>query len=231
MDQYDNIKETIEIIKNKILETIPLLKEGDIIELEGRLGHIRDLQSDNRVYIPTNFPIVFNVNKMYIFSPGTSKNDYKFFQNEIKKLIELEKDSLINNTYEVINKKDITLTGQSSRYKLEDKKIIEHIRKKRLLVFDIFIPNSVYDIRISLSIEEKLPLVDLITEKTFKRERDRISYKNNENISFEFTNINSSHLRETLEVEMEITDFNDKFKNMDIFIKKMFKFFSSRKLL
>ncbi|KAF7699661.1 mRNA-capping enzyme subunit beta [Cucumispora dikerogammari] len=232
MENNEGIQQIIEKVKLKITQLTPFLKTGDIIELEARIGHIRDLQSDNRLFLPTDFPVVFNTNKMYVFGPGVTSYDYSFFINEIKKLAnadEHKQDGV--PTFNVSKKTDTTFSGRSSRYTLVNKKMSEHVRKTKHLIFDIHLPASAYDIRISVCTEENLPLIDAINEKTFKRERERISYKSSDGVSYDFTHIKSYNLRESLEVEMEIVDFDEKLEKIDIFVKKMFDFLCKRKIM
>lgn len=222
MDFQNSMDNLITTFANKIKELKSNYEEGDIIELEARLGCIKDLQSDHRLFLPTESPVIFNKNMMYVFNPGVSQNDFNFFLNEISKK-NLKKKNI----------KDVTkMSKKRTRATFIDKKIVEHVKKTKLINFDIHIPQSSYDIRFSLALEKKLKLENFKDDGAFKRNRDRISYEE-ENTSYDLTKVENEDLDFIYEVEMETCKFSeekDLKEEIKEFIGKSYKFLGSRKI-
>lgn len=229
MKNTDNIRNLISSLKSKIAQASKGLDENTVIELEARLGYINDMQSDNRIFIPTSHPVVFNTNYVYHFHPGASRSDFAFFENEVKKinknLSEEGKEPLT-----VKNTKDMTIKANNSRYTILDNKITENIIKSRICVFDVLIPSSAYDIRFSVSKEEKLPIVGNIPSSGYRRARERRSYKDSSGLSYEFTQVKSRSLKDNFEVEIEITEFGKDCEKVEEFIEKSFDLLTRKEL-
>ncbi|ELQ75380.1 putative mRNA capping enzyme, beta subunit protein, partial [Trachipleistophora hominis] len=89
------------------------------------------------------------------------------------------------------------------------------IRKERVALYDVFIPNAVYDLRIALSRE--IPVTNVIKASTYRRERERESFIV-DSTRFDFT-ITKSTNQVSYEIEVELVDVNS---NLDAFVDVAF---------
>lgn len=209
---HESIKILVDDIYKKLSSS-----GSETLELEVRLGQINDIQTDNRIYLPSKVPVVFYENKIYKFNPGVSELDFDFFN---KKLFDYAKSK--NKEEEIDNFQDLQVITKQARIGIRDNKIVNAIRKVRLTNFDIYFPDFLYDIRVSISDEipsKNVYEIDQILKddgkmgiQKFKRERKRTSFTLDKYV-FDLTKVKMSDY-ETNEVEMELSNdvYGDKNK-------------------
>lgn len=123
--------------------------------------------------------------------------------------------------YETINIKDRIVIHKHGRYTFVDGQIKEAIKKTKLKTYDIYNPNSKYDMRLSISRERKIESVPISERGTImERLRERTSFQKND-MSIDCTIVKTDK-DTTYEVEVEVTK---KKYNIEDFISVIFNVF------
>lgn len=164
---------------------------GEEIEIESRLGKLTDVFTGEKINISAIHPVIFKQEKNMRFETGVHTNDY----DKIKEIFK-ERDS--------VKTQDRTSSYKGMRTTVSGDQTLT-IKKTRLLVFDIYLPDCPYDLRIAVSKEQKMPNVNT-KEGKFERERERESFKI-DNLQYDFTIVKSLAQNETqYEVETEMIE-------------------------
>lgn len=173
-----------------------ILKEHGVdIEIEARIGHITSSITGNRIKYDTLHPVVFTRLPLFIqFNSNIGEEHYKYFKAKIGKLtndsVEITDTIFIGNNY----RKIVSTDGKAIFQK--------KIRRTNL---DIYFPNSLFDIRISVSTETNIQMPPSSFIEKIIRERKRTQYMM-ENCTFDFTQVKDNMGNKTsYEVEIELT--------------------------
>lgn len=191
----------IEILKSK---------SGDDLEIEIRFGTIKDSFTRERLNIESLHPILINSNNPQLrFIPGVTESD---FENLITKYM----------NYNSTKIKDRIVIHKLGRYTFENGEIKESIKKIKLKTYDIYNPDSSYDMRLSISREKKIEFVPITERGTIKeRLRERTKF-DLDDLCLDCTIVNSE--KDTLyEVEVEVV--NQKY-DIANFINTVFQVFN-----
>lgn len=189
----------VEGVKQDYLD-VPNVEE--FIELELKLGNIWDKVKDSRIQLPINTECVVAtdyVNQECFFKPGITLenyNDTKTFMTKImQEAAEQQNKSRNNNTnnkFVVENSHVIDLIASDSRRNdkpisgrvsldIKTKRKTNSISKQRISDLYLHFPNTLFDLRLSLSLELPNELNDAAFEifkkrVSLEREKERISY-------------------------------------------------------
>lgn len=175
-----------------------ILKEcGTDIEIEARIGYITSTITGNRIKYDTLHPVVFTKLPLFIqFNSNIGEEHYKYFKAKIGKLS--------NNSTEIV---DTIFIGNNYRKIVSTNEKTIFQKKTRRTNLDIYFPNSLFDIRISVSTEINVQTPSAFVEKII-RERKRTQYTM-ENCTFDFTQVKDNIGNKTsYEVEIELTKTN-----------------------
>lgn len=181
-------------LKKVLIEKLDIENKNNL-EIEIRLGNIIETFSNERLRLEALHPVILQPSHDTKFQTGVASNYF----TKIKDLFKGE---------EVIYEKDTVSFFKGFRTTISNNEITT-IRKERIAVYDIFMPNAVYDIRIALSRE--LPAVNVMKFSHFKRERERESFLTDD-IRFDFT-ISKSQNDVNYEIEAELTNMNSNFES------------------
>lgn len=205
---------------SSILEKHLLDKDRKINEVEIRLGKLINKITKKRVNFPTQHPIIFDYTPSeFEFKGGVDKNDFVYIKNKLFNKIMEDTDLEIQHK---TRSKDLVSVSKQSIRKIEglddDNNVIstKYEKKTRIKNITIYLPNYIYDVRLSFSVEtasseeafKKLGV-------TVKRNRSRESFAL-KNYSFDFTKVRqpkslSKNEEEPIyEIELEIT--SDKYR-------------------
>jgi polynucleotide 5'-triphosphatase len=203
----------------------------DYIELELKLGNVWDKVKDTRIQLPINTECVVAtdyVNQECFFKPGITienYNDTKTFMSKImQEALEQQQQGRgnINNKFVIENSHVIDLIASDSRRNdkpisgrvsldMKTKRKTNSITKQRISDLYLHFPNTLFDLRLSLSLELPNELNDAAFEVfkkrvSMEREKERISYIHQPT----FTRIDLTKVREKnnrvpkYELELEI---------------------------
>lgn len=158
-----------------IKEYIEKYSNIDNIEIEFRLGYIKDKH----------------------FNPDIGK---KYFEQVINKFI----DSTVWDKY-IVNKTEDYFINNNRLTINKNNSNIECIKKEKLTVLDFNLQGSGFDLRVSISKETPVDLID-INKSNFKRNKERSTfiYKH---LSYDLTKVtyeNNSLENNTYEIELEL---------------------------
>ncbi|EJW03928.1 hypothetical protein EDEG_01784 [Edhazardia aedis USNM 41457] len=208
---YDIFKDdSVKELEDYFMEFLNLKKKENI-EIELRVGQIINTITNKRIEIPTNHPVFFCLNnniRKYQNMEFRSGVDQKIFNSIFNKIDQGK------NRYKLIE--TTVYSHAQGRYIYDDKGLIECHRKERLSHIEIYFPNKLYDVRISISQEIPIPFKKLTAEQrklTHERrhKRKRIEM---DGFYFDFTIINQNRPDMCYEIEVEC-------KNLD-FDKNLF---------
>lgn len=188
----------VEGVKQDYLD-VPNVQE--YIEIELKLGNIWDKVRDARIQLPVNTECVVAtdyVNQECFFKPGITLqnfNDTKTFMNKlIKEAAEQQQQGRghANNKYITESSHVLDLIASDSRRNdkpisgrvsidVKTKRKTNNITKQRISDLYLHFPNTLFDLRLSLSVELPNELNDAAFEifkkrVTMEREKERISY-------------------------------------------------------
>ncbi|TBU07368.1 beta chain of mRNA capping enzyme [Hamiltosporidium magnivora] len=182
------------------------IKDTENLEIEGRIGTIIDKFTNNRIKLNCPHPIILKSNSNYRFQSGVTQS---YFEDKICKLEELN--------FSTVN--DRVVLSKGIRYLYEGDKLISCQKKYKEKTIDIYLPGSVYDIRISFNRE-----ISVESEKSkhfvknLIRNRKRKSFLFHE-YSLDFTVVENECKDVTNEIEVEVKDFGfSKLEFLDILI-------------
>lgn len=176
-----NYEFIIEMLHKKLVDHVE-----DIIEIESRLGTLIDVFTGERLRINSAHPILLEQFHDSKFKSGVPENDF----TKMKKLFENENSTKIS---------DKVTFYKGFRKTVCDGKITT-IKKKRIAVFDIYMPKHAYDLRIAVSRET--PVDFDMRNSEFSRSRERESFQKN-NLQFDFT-VTVSGNKKQYEIETEM---------------------------
>lgn len=202
------------------------------IELELKLGNIWDKVQDRRIQLPINTECIIAtdyVNQDCFFKPGITFenfNETKNFMNKIiKDLTESQQKSKHNDANNKIiteNSHVIDLIASDSRRNdkpisgrvsldIKTKRKTNSISKQRISDLYLYFPNTLFDLRLSLSLELPKELNDAAFENfkkrvSMEREKERISYIHQATFTrFDLTKVREKSNRvPKYELELEI---------------------------
>lgn len=201
------------------------------IELELKFGNVWDKVKDSRIQLPINTECVVAtdyVNQECFFKPGITVenfNDTKAYMNKlIQEALESQQQGRgnANNKFVLENSHVVDLIASDSRRNdkpisgrvsldIKTKRKTNSITKQRISDLYLHFPNTLFDLRLTLSVELPNELNDAAFEifkkrVTMEREKERISYIHQAT----FTRIDLTKVREKnsrvpkYELELEI---------------------------
>lgn len=203
----------------------------DYIEIEMKLGNVWDKVKDCRIQLPVNTECVVAtdyINQECYFKPGITLQNFNDTKAYLNKLIQeaTEQQQLgrgnINNKFVIENSHVVDMIASDSRrndkpisgrvsFDVKTKRKTNSISKQRISDLYLHLPNTLFDVRMSLSIELPNELNDAAFEifkkrVTMEREKERTSYIHQAT----FTRIDLTKVREKnnripkYELELEI---------------------------
>lgn len=203
----------------------------DYIEIECKLGNIWDKVKDRRIQLPVNTECVVAtdyVTQECFFKPGITLQNYNDTKAYISKLIQETTEQQqqgkgdSSNKFIIENSHVVDLIASDSRrmdkpisgrvsLDIKTKRKTNSISKQRISDLYLHFPNTLFDLRLSLSVELPKELNDAAFEVfkkrvTLEREKERISYIHHAT----FTRIDLTKVREKnnripkYELELEI---------------------------
>lgn len=146
--------------------------KSDEIEIESRLGIILQKFKNERLPYNTFHSVILKKSPHYEFKTGVEKQDFEDFQN-----LFIDEKSFHTSGISLIH-------GKVRRIICDNSDIM--VKKTKIEVFDIFLPNCSYDMRISVSKKQKMSQVN--QKGSFKRKRKQDSYTINA-LQFDLTTI------------------------------------------
>ena len=188
----------VEGVKQDYLD-IPNVEE--YIEIESRLGNIWDKVKDRRIQLPVNTECVVAtdyVNQECFFKPGITLENYNDTKSFISKLTQEAAEQQQqgkgdpSNKFIIENSHVVDLIASDSRrgdkpisgrvsLDIKTKRKTNSISKQRISDLYLHFPNTLFDVRMSLSVELPKELNDAAFEifkkrVTMEREKERVSY-------------------------------------------------------
>ncbi|GAV27373.1 hypothetical protein PMKS-000838 [Pichia membranifaciens] len=188
----------VEGVKQDYLD-IPNVEE--YIEIESKLGNIWDKVKDRRIQLPVNTECVVAtdyVNQECFFKPGITLENYNDTKSFISKLIQEAAEQQQqgkgdpSNKFIIENSHVVDLIASDSRrgdkpisgrvsLDIKTKRKTNSISKQRISDLYLHFPNTLFDVRMSLSVELPKELNDAAFEifkkrVTMEREKERVSY-------------------------------------------------------
>lgn len=173
----------------------------DYIEIESKLGNIWDKVKDRRIQLPVNTECVVAtdyVNQECFFKPGITLENFNDTKSFMSKLIQEATEKLQqgkgdpNNKFIIENSHVVDLIASDSRRNdkpisgrvsldIKTKRKTNSISKQRISDLYLHFPNTLFDLRMTLSVELPKELNDAAFEifkkrVTMEREKERISY-------------------------------------------------------
>lgn len=154
--------------------------ENAIVEIEAKLGVIRDKNSNNRMNLPVLSETVISesIHQHVWFESNMTRNQHAGFNTFLNKLVEESKgDIKYSHKYEI----DQYYRSRSKVRVSTDKKtgqVLAVIEKRRVADLNIFIPNCHLDCRVSINLEIPATKPDGV-DVDLVRDKDRLSYQNN----------------------------------------------------
>lgn len=173
----------------------------DYIEIESKLGNIWDKVKDRRIQLPVNTECVVAtdyVNQECFFKPGITLENFNDTKSFMSKLIQEATEKLQqgkgdpNNKFIIENSHVVDLIASDSRRNdkpisgrvsldTKTKRKTNSISKQRISDLYLHFPNTLFDLRMTLSVELPKELNDAAFEifkkrVTMEREKERISY-------------------------------------------------------
>ncbi|KAM0673971.1 mRNA-capping enzyme subunit beta [Gurleya vavrai] len=192
--------------KSILLEKLDI-KFNPEIEIEARLGTIIDKKSRERINIPTNQIVLFdsNKNESNSFISGVKIKDYEYIKEKFK------------NLQSISVKDKVVIDGKIRNIYIKNE-LHECMSKEKLRSFDLYCPNFLYDIRLSISRERKTEFKASSTLHKYVRERERETFKAG-SYKFEFTAVKNENSYINHEVEVEVENENyDKNEFLNVII-------------
>ncbi|KAI5149560.1 hypothetical protein ENBRE01_0982 [Enteropsectra breve] len=188
---------TEEIIRTLLSQEV---KNINNLEVEARLGTITDMVTRERINFKTPMPMVF-----------TERMEGMFFSSGVTELDYGKLSAVLSECKHTESKDKIMI--RSNIRKIEKDEMAVYQKKVRRFVLNVYMPQSKYDLRISVSIEASVePNQWKVRAGEFvkTRFRSRTSYEWNE-YSFDFTKVSSkaNSSPDTYEVEVEISDLKN----------------------
>lgn len=180
----------------RILYNILQLKSYKDIEIEARVGTITSVITRKRMSFKTEHPIVFSrLPNDYCFESGVEQKDYMKIKD------------IIVGSNKTENRSDIVVICNKIR-RIESENEVVYEKKIRLNVIDLYLPDFKYDVRVSISREEKVDKKDFQSKHnaiTRKRERESLCLGP---FSFDFTKANKimEQNANVFEIEAELKD-------------------------
>lgn len=183
------------------------------MEVEIRVGTIIDKATGKRLAIEFMHPCIIKSSETLRFHPSVLKNHYM----EIKKCLdsamgERKENKKIVDTFMAGYR--VSKTVEINEKKLEEPQIV-CIKKKKMKNIDIFCPESKYDLRIGINMEEIYKNAGSRPATQYSvREKNRCSYKENA-YTIDATMVLAGKTKETANeviYEIEIEANNEEYK-------------------
>ncbi|KAG7892211.1 hypothetical protein KL908_003816 [Ogataea polymorpha] len=188
------------------------------LELELKMGHIWDKVKDKRLRLPVNCETILNVDFFQsecFFRSGVPAQQFHDLKAFIAKLAQ-EKNHNRGNRFVVENSHCVDLiaherkrnekpsTGRVS-VDVKTKRRMASVHKQRVADLVMYLPNSLYDIRLSMSLELPYEMNDAAFESfqqrvELRRDKERVSYTH----PATFTKIDMTKVKENGTVKHEV---------------------------
>lgn len=165
------------------------------MELELKVGRIWDKVKDRRIQLPTNTECVVNMDYIHqncFFRPGMSAKNYGDIKGFLEKLVKDGQTGRRNDKFIVETSHNVDLLASEKRQNeklatarvtidVKTKRRVASIDKERVSDLFIYLPSTLFDLRLSLSLELPHELNDAAFENfkqkvTLTRDKDRVSY-------------------------------------------------------
>lgn len=188
VDLTDDIGYELKDILIKALD----MEDKTNLEIEARFGNIIDVFTSERIRINSLHPVILESSQDTKFKTGVAFNYFSKM-----------KDIFADKTG--VRQKDVVHFFKGFRTTCIDGKV-STIKKERKQVFDIYMPNAVYDVRIAVS--KEIPVKNHNKSSTFRRERERETFSIDD-FKFDFTAIKlNNNISYEVEVEVANSDFD-----------------------
>ncbi|KAG7747481.1 hypothetical protein KL912_003505 [Ogataea haglerorum] len=188
------------------------------LELELKMGHIWDKVKDKRLRLPVNSETILNVDFFQnecFFRSGVPAQQFHDLKAYISKLAQ-EKNHNRGNRFVVENSHCVDLiaherkrnekpsTGRVS-VDVKTKRRMASVHKQRVADLVMYLPNSLYDIRLSMSLELPYEMNDAAFESfqqrvELRRDKERVSFTH----PATFTKIDMTKVKENGAVKHEV---------------------------
>ncbi|KAG0437578.1 mRNA-capping enzyme subunit beta [Dictyocoela muelleri] len=141
-----------------------LQKPEPEIEVELRLGRLIEKSTNTRLVLPAHYPVILDTTNFYRFDPCIDQSLWE----RLKENWELSEEQ-----------HDTVKIQRGIRFIFVDDKLVKAEFKNRMRNYDIYVPGSDFDFRISISQEKEIDLNNVgfkkSLDKTIVRVRNRQS--------------------------------------------------------
>ncbi|BFZ63027.1 mRNA-capping enzyme subunit beta [Saitoella coloradoensis] len=194
---------------------------GATIEIEAKLGKLIDFDTGQRVYLPVLTDVVIdefgrNEKKWFRFEADMTQRQHRDYNEFLNK--QVQESHLSRSTpraqieYKHLRQIDkfYPATSSSSSGKLNrtrvsvDKKtgeVLEVIVKEKIADLHVYSPTSIFDWRLTINYEHRVPPPPPHLAPTAQRDKDRMQYTH-QHIQVDLTQVD----RKTHELEVELSD-------------------------
>jgi len=174
----------------------------EALEIEAKIGVMIDKSTNARIRLPIYTEAIVNMNEINArFESNMSMKQHQIY-NKRK-----ETDTFYDEVSEITGQREHIRVTRDTR----TKEIVPNgvVKKTRIADLNVFCPTQPFDYRISINIETPMYLPQSMSHPTFSREKDRLSYIQ-QNFSIDLTQvIEANRPSEPLhELEIEIRDVN-----------------------
>lgn len=197
----------------------------EALEIEAKIGVMIDKSTNARIRLPIYTEAIVNMNEINArFESNMSMKQHQIYNKLLNDLVAYSAQNLPQNEHMAYQHRKETdtfydevseITGQREHIRVtrdtRTKEIVPNgaVKKTRIADLNVFCPTQPFDYRISINIETPMYLPQSMSHPTFSREKDRLSYIQ-QNFSIDLTQvIEANRPSEPLhELEIEIRDVN-----------------------
>lgn len=211
---------------NKIADWIWEHSQGqEGLEIEAKIGVLIDKRTNARIQLPIYTEAIVNMREINArFESNMSMKQHRIYNKLLNELVAYSAQNLPQHEHMAYQHRKETdsfydevseTTGQKEHIRVTRDNVTQEIvpngviKKTRIADLNVFCPAQPYDYRISINTETPISPPQNMSQPTFSREKDRLSYTQ-QNFSVDLTQvIMANRIGEPLhELEIEIRDVN-----------------------
>jgi hypothetical protein len=219
--QFSNEHDITQILLSVLKRTLPHVGPRESVEVELKIGIIVNSQDCGRIFLPCCNPILLlELPPHFRFASEISVEHHMACNLWFNELYVSHRRQGESFDYRHSKTTDYFYEGPSGSKirKSWDSSNSEHhstIIKKKVKDCHIHYPNGIYDVRISVSVEESLEDIESALSSSYKRIKDRVAYIFPKKYSIDLTQVTTSNSK-IHELEIEIDPSSLSLQNLDI---------------